>query len=838
MIKLTIKGLQANKIRFALTTFGVILAVSFVVSALVLGDGLRRSFSAVAEDITSGVDLQVRPVSDFGDPQPLDPALVDMVADIDGIAAAHPSIEAAESSVRPIPPSGEPITIYGPPQLAFNWVDDPLISPFVLVDGTAPQPGEFVMDFASVEEHAFVVGDTYEVLTPNGRTELTLSGMMSFGPDNATLGSVLMAMNSDEAETLFGIDGINTVDARLVEGADAAAVRDAVAAIAPDAEVVDVATVLEESKADFTEAVDIVSNILLGFGGVALFVSIFIIYNTFAIVLGQRTRELALLRTIGASPVQIRRSVIGEALLVGTIASLGGIAGGIGVAKGIDALMGAAGVDLPDYPFVLSTRTIVAAVVIGLGITVLAAIGPARKASTIPAIAALNATHETSEVGSTTRKVSGVVLLALGVVAGLVGLGGAGSTTVTVTTMAIGAIGVFLGVTVLSPLMVQAVTGVLGAPMRAVAGVAGVMAQHNAARNPRRTATTAAALMVGLALVSTALVIGESIKQHIGNTVEEVATADYFVTDDLDEVDFPAELLLDVRESPIVDTAAGFATYEAEVDGVIRDITMTDLAALPAVLDLGVADDVVADAAVLIHVDEAATEELEVGDTLPTTFANGITLEATVAGVFATSSGVTSDYIYDTAGVAQTGMSISYEWLAISLADGVDTATVEVAAADITEDFPDANVETTEDYTKRVEGSIDNLLAIVNVMVALAVVIALIGIANTLALSVFERTKELGLVRAVGMTRRQLRRMIRFEAALVAGFGAVLGVSVGLLFGWGVVSALPDAITGSIAIPVGPIVTLMLVAAAAGVIAAWLPARRAGQLDVLDAIAH
>ncbi|MCB0991488.1 MAG: ABC transporter permease, partial [Acidimicrobiales bacterium] len=344
MLKLTLKGLQANKIRFALTTFGVVLAVSFVVSALVLGDGLRRSFTGVSQDITSGVDIQVRAVSDFGDPPPLPPELVDVIAQVDGVAAAQANIEAGESAVRPIPPDGEPISIYGPPQLAFNWAEDAQMSPFELVTGAAPLPGEFVMDIDSAADHGFVVGDVYDVFTPSGLASLRLSGTFTFGPQNTTLGSLLMAMNTDEAADLFDKDGIDTVEVRVAPDADVATVQAQIAAVVPGLEVVDNATVLAETTAEFTEAVDIVQNILLGFGGVALFVSMFIIYNTFAIVIGQRTRELALLRTLGASPSQIRRSVMGESVVIGTLASALGIGGGVLTAKGIDALVAALGV--------------------------------------------------------------------------------------------------------------------------------------------------------------------------------------------------------------------------------------------------------------------------------------------------------------------------------------------------------------------------------------------------------------------------------------------------------------------------------------------------------------
>src|SRR4249920_644790 len=344
MFRLTLKNLLANKVRFALTTFGVILAVSFVVSAFVLGDGLRSSFTKVSEDVTAGVDLEVRGVADFGDAPPLPADTVSVVAAVDGVADAVPNIEAADNAVRPVPANGETIPTTGPPQLAFNWIDNQQLSPFTIVDGAPPQVGQFTMDVGSAAKYGFVIGHSYQVMVPDGSVDLTLSGTSSFGANNSTLGAVLMQMNTDQASDLFGIAGVNNVAVQVADGADVAHVQAAVAAAVPTAEVVDHATVLAETTSGFTKEIDVVGNILLGFGGVALFVSIFIIYNTFAIVMSQRSRELALLRTIGAGPKQIRRSVMGEALVVGVLASIGGIVGGVAVAKGIDALFRAIGV--------------------------------------------------------------------------------------------------------------------------------------------------------------------------------------------------------------------------------------------------------------------------------------------------------------------------------------------------------------------------------------------------------------------------------------------------------------------------------------------------------------
>jgi len=841
MFRLTIKNLLANKVRFALTTFGVTLAVAFVVSAFVLGDGLRSSFTDVSEDITAGVDLEVRNVADFGDAPVLPMSTVDDVAAVDGVAEAVAVIEAPQDAVRPIKANGDFITTEGPPQIAYNWIDNEQLSPFTLVNGSPPAVGEFAVDVDSAAEHGFVIGDSYELIVPDGRANLTLSGTTAFGADNSTLGAVLMQMNTAQAGELFGIDGVNNVSVQVADDAVIADVQAAIASALPTVDVADHATVLAETTAEFTDEINIIGNILLGFGGVALFVSIFIIYNTFAIVLSQRIRELALLRTVGADPKQIKRSVLGEALVIGILASAGGIGGGIAVAKGLDALFGAMGADLPDYPMIVATRTIIAAIVIGVGVTMLAAIGPARRAATIAPITALTGGAEAGAAGSRTRKVSGVGLMGIGAAIGAAGLAGVGSTAMTVAAMAFGAVAMFLGVTLLSPLAVNTVTTVFGWPMRKGAGVAGHLAQKNAARNSRRTATTAAALMIGLALVSAALTVGASIKSTIGTTFEESAIADYYITDDLMDVDFPATLASEVRESDVVTAATGFTQTDAKVNGTIAAVVGLEFDQIESLLDLDVQDGSfttnVANP-VVVSVDEAAAIEASIGDVLTTEFANGASVQATIVGLFDDQAIMTQDYLFDRAVLAEAGVPMTVEWLAVSIDSDSPSTSVEALIAGLNEELPAAGIETSGEFRERVVGMVDEMLTMVNVMVALAVIIALIGIANTLALSVFERTRELGLIRAVGMTRRQLRRMVRFEAALVATFGAALGVGLGVFFGWGVVTALPAAFASSTSIPVSGIAVLMIVAALAGVVAAWLPARRAGKLNVLDAIAH
>jgi putative ABC transport system permease protein len=400
---------------------------------------------------------------------------------------------------------------------------------------------------------------------------------------------------------------------------------------------------------------------------------------------------------------------------------------------------------------------------------------------------------------------------------------------------------VFLGVTMLSPLAVGVVTALFGWPMRLVGGVAGRMAQRNAARNPRRTASTGAALMIGLTLVTTAFVVGESVKATVGSAIEHSARADYYLTDDLEEVEFPASLAPELRGLDTVDAATGFTQTKARIDGSVTDVVGFDFDQIERVLDLdvtagrfagGVAEPVV------VSADTASVDGIGVGDTLPLEFANGAHVVGTVVGIFDDQRVITEDYLLDTSVLVDAGVEPTAEWVAVTLADSATPGQIDALVDDLSARYPYAAVETASQFRERIQGMVDAVLTMVNVMVALAVIIALIGIANTLALSVFERTRELGLVRAVGMTRRQVRRMVRLEAALVAVFGATLGAGIGVVFGLAVTTALPPSIAATAMVPAVPIAIVVAVATLAAVGAAWLPARRAGRLDVLQAIAH
>jgi len=848
MLRLTLRNLAANKARFMMTTFAVVLGVGFVVSSFVMSDGLRSTFGQLSEDITAGTDLLVRPTSEFGDPLPLDETLLVEVADVDGVRSVAAYIESDENQLLPIKADGSTITTSGPPQITNVWTDDPEIGSFTIVEGTAPdEANEFSMDLDAAAKHGFEIGETYDFITPDGVWEdVTFVATTRFGADNSTVGATLMHVSLEDAQRLYGEPGfIQQIPVNLEPGADAVAVTAAITELLGDtrAEIVDQATVTAEQSADFNEGINIVGNVLLGFAIVSLFVSIFIIYNTFAIVLGQRVREMGLLRAIGADAAQLRRSVILEAVIVGVIASLIGLVAGIGIAALLTWMFELIGAQLPAYPTILSARTIVLALLLGVGVTVVSSIAPARAAAAVSPIEALRDGAIVTKENGRQRLLWGGATLAAGMAMGSFGLFGPSLSTLgLILVLGVAAVMVFLGLTLASPAVARPLTSVLGWPLAKVMGSAGSLARGNASRNPRRTATTAAALMIGLSLVTMGYVVGESVKSSLGTLIEQSVTADYVIAGNEDDSGISPAVADNLEASGQFAAVTGMRYDEARLGTDVLEVTALDLGAVDQLFDIDLQEGVLpasdATDVILLHDELADDLTVGVGDTVPIEFSTGVTSELTVAGIYADKTifedPLVPDQVFDDAGASATD-----EWIAAALPDGVSTADVAPLIAQLQETFPQVSIDTASEFQQSFEDTIDSALLVVNALLALAIVIALIGIANTLALSVHERTRELGLLRAVGMTRRQTRRMVRWEAVLVALFGAVLGVAAGLLFGWGAVSALPaDSFGGSLTIPVTQIVQVVMLAAAATLVAAWLPARRAGKLNVLDAISH
>ncbi|MDH3294338.1 MAG: FtsX-like permease family protein [Acidimicrobiia bacterium] len=854
MWKITLKNLAANKARLSLTGLAIVLGVGFVVASFITSDGLRDAFGTLSKDIASGPELIVREGDEFGVNPVIDESTLAAITSVDGVASAEGTIS---GRVQPVRADGTAVETAGPPLIGFSWpevIDD---GRSTIVEGTAPGPGEFVMDLDSAAANGFDVGQTYTVTTTEGRFDgFTLSGLFRFGDNNDTLGAVLTGYHLDDTRTILGVaDGVfDGIEIMTGDGWNASEVEAAVAAklsaseVGDGIEVVNQKTVEEETAADFNEAVGIIENVFLGFAGVSLFVSIFIIYNTFGVVLAQRVREIGMLRAVGAEAKQIRRGVVGEALAIGLIASAVGVAAGIGLHIGLLAMFDAIGVGLPDTALIIAPRTIIAGMTVGVLATVVSAVAPAVRASRVTPIAALSGDIGADHRTGGRRIIVGVVMLAIGLTAGVLGFQGLGSTALTVAALAGGAVLVFLAVTLLSPLAARPVIGTLAVPM-GVAGTQGSLAGKNAVRNPRRTATTAGALMIGLSLITAALVVGDSLKTQVGQTLEQSISADYLISDPsfyevpvevADQVAAMPEIgnLMTVDETFVRITTSGTGGS----DGITEEVwyNVSDLESVAALMDLGIdrgsLGNVDAANAMVLPTDEADEYGMEIGDTMLVEFAEGGSAEFELVATSTDESIVSGGWL-NLAGVDEHVERTGVVWIAAQVADDFTAAEAEAAMAAVTVDYPQVEVQSSAQYQESIEAEVDMLMNTISAMLALAIVIALLGIGLTLALSIVERTREIGLLRAVGMTRGQTRGMIRWEAAAIALFGAVLGVATGLLFGWGAVQALPDTFISVVSVPVGRLAIMVAAAGLAGLVAALLPARRAGRLDVLDAIA-
>jgi putative ABC transport system permease protein len=839
-VRLVARNLAATKLRLVLTALSIVLGVSFVTASFVLADGLRNSFKVLSGSINEGTDLSLRSIDALGEPQPISDTLIAKVQAVSGVGAAVGQL--TTDGVQPVKANGDPVTVQGPPQFGFAWVPDKKLNAFTVVKGRAPQAGaEFSIDLASAKNNDLVVGNFYDVLTPTGRHNAKLVGLVRFGPDNATLGATLTQFPLATAQRWLGLPGkIRVVDIR-VKGSNKAAtiqtVKEAIESFAPaGTEVVNQRTLTKETEDGYIANVNLIGNVLLGFAIVSLFVSSFIIANTFSIVVGQRTRELALLRALGGSREQVRAMVLGEAAIVGLAASMVGIGAGVLVTLGLRAAFGALGLSLPDADLVVAPRTWAIGLSLGLGVTMLAAVRPSLRASRVAPVTAMSASVAGVESPVTLRSAAiGAGIAGLG--AALIGLGQVQTGSTELAAVGAGVLLLLVGILRLAPFLVQPVLRVLGWPIRKTLGHSGKLAQMNAMRNPRRTANTGAALMIGLAIVAGALVIGQSIKDHFSETVATGITADVLITPK-SEVGVPLVLADQMRSTGVFATIGDVRQGEVKLNGKTTAISGVAANSWSGLFKLDLASGNVPSGrdAVALSVDEAKRLGVSVGDLVSVEFPIGDGRRLTVSGLYRPSA-LLRDAIVDTASWDQLGVVSTVDVLAGRFSPLVSSTQRTQVIAGLQAALLQTNVETAAQFTERVSAQIDQLLVVINLMVVLTIIIALLGITNTLALAVIERTRELGLLRAVGMSRRAMRRIVRWEAALIAALGAGLGVVLGLALGWVGVRALPADVATGINIPFVSLGILTLAAVIAAIVAAQIPARRASRLDVLKAIA-
>ena len=655
---------------------------------------------------------------------------------------------------------------------------------------------------------------------------------------------MLVSLTLDEVQRLDGTDGqILFVDIAAEEGVETDVLIDRLEAALPaDVEAVTGEVVEEEDKDDFAFFVNIFGNVLLAFALVAVFVSTFIIGNTFNILLGQRVRELALLRALGASQRQVRFSAIVESLIVGIVASILGLGGGLLLALGIRAMLGSLGLTLPSIDIILAPRTIIIALIVGIGVTLFASLTPTRRAAKVPPIAAMRAGFRFGSGEGKRRTIIAIILSVFGVTFVAYGLFGGASTSKLLMSLGVGAVLVFVSVRMYAPLFSSPSASFLGRPLEHVPGqrITGHMARENAARDNKRTAATAAGLMIGLALIAMASVVAESLKDTFRGDLGSTMIADYVITAD-NEADFSNQIAGQVAALPEFETVSAVRIGNMRVDGDERRVGGVDVTVLTDLMAVGVQSGdpaASADTESILVSQEAADEfDVVVGDQLDVEFAATGAQMLTVGAIYENDF-LIGHYMIDLSAWDVYFDSENDSVVSAQLADGVDVAAATAALEPLQSAFPQLAFETREEFNDRVAGMLDNFLIIINVMLGLAIIIALLGITNTMALSVLERTREIGLMRAIGMTRRQTKGMIRFEAAVVSLFGALLGVVVGLAFGWVTVIAIPESIISKLTIPFVTLIIYVILATIAGLVAASLPARRAARLNVLEAIAH
>ncbi|MXZ78000.1 MAG: FtsX-like permease family protein [Acidimicrobiia bacterium] len=886
-----------------LTTLAVVVSVGFTVGVLVTTSGLRSTFDTLSEDIFEGVDLSVRPELAFGDRGEsgtlVDPELLDDVRSVDGVAAAVGTV--VEFNVVPITADGEAVELFGPPQIGIGWPsDDSLGALEVWPDGVSripSGPDEFAMDADTAYENGFEIGERYRVSTPGGTEAFTLVGLFRYGSgDNATAGAQMMAWDIETArQLLHNGGGYDSIDIRLEPNTSPEAASAAVATVLDDGlEVVANQELVEEQSDLFNEFIGFFEYFMLGFAVVILVVSAFIIYNTFTILVSQRTRELGLLRALGASGRQVTAIVVGEAIAVGVMASAAGLGLGVLISLGIRALISGFGAGLPDAPIVVGTNSILAAVLVGVGVTAVSAIWPALRARRVTPMAALTGNmpprlteerrstgleklltaasvilvafgivSETASVIVVTALVGAVLafvggrnlpqpvgqarVLILGLAMLIVAVVGDFPTSSLLALLGMSALLVFVGMNLVSPVFAVPVSRVLGWIPAKVSQVSGRLARQNAERSPRRTANTASALMISLALVSMVSVLGQSFKQTLDDTLDRSVKSDWLICpggcgDPTETFSTQAAQRISERDevASVLASRFKFEGVRSVIDGDVDEVGAVDLDVLPLHFDIEVTRGSLTDAGpgdVALHTDQADDLSVGVGDPVELEFSDGQTATFEVAAIF-DNNAIFGSWLIDLADWDRYLVEQEDGFISALTAPGYTADQAREAIEQATLAYPQLNVRDQAEFQETQESQIDTFLGVVNAFLAISLIVALMGVANTLALSVFERTRELGLLRAVGMSRRQARRMIRWEGGIVAVFGGLMGITVGVLFGWATVEIIPDNFVSSFAIPWGTLWIYLVVVAVAGLLAASIPARRASRLNVLDAISY
>jgi putative ABC transport system permease protein len=852
VIGVALKGLLGRKLRATLTAFAIVLGVAMISGAFVLTDTLGKSFDGIFDESYKSTDAVISSKAAVktqdGDTEApaFSAAVLGDVEHLPGVRVAQGSIE---DQARLVDKNGDAIG-KADEGVAFGVAStsDQSLNPFQIVSGEWPSgDGQIAIDDATAAREHFQVGQTVGAFGDGPLEKYEVSGLVRFGKETSLGGISVMVFDLPTAQRLFDKQG--KFDQISVGAEEGVTETELVAQIEPLlSQTMQVKTAEAQASADSAdtqEGLNVIKYFLLGFGGIALFVGSFVIANTLAITVAQRMRELATLRTLGASRRQVLGSVLLESLVIGLVGSIIGLFLGLAIAVGLMALLEAIGIDLPSSGLVFSLRTIAVSLAVGTLIAVLASLRPAFRATRVEPIAAVRegAVMPASRFARYAVPVSAVVgitaiaLFSYGVFASNV------EVVVRVTALVVGVLLMFVAVAMIATRVVRPLAFVLGAPGARFGGTPGSLARQNAVRNPARTASTAAAVMIGLALITFVAVIGQGFKTSFTGAVDELFVADYSVSAGNTDALLTNKAAQAVAKAPGVEAVSEMRSGEAKVGGKTVIVTGVD-ANLPKVVDITWASgsdstpaELGQDGAFLIK-RYADDHSLTVGSALTVKTPAGKDLRLHVDGIVDPPKGGSpfGEVSVSTATFDSAYADHDNDLTLLNIEGGPsaeNTAVLEKSLAA----FPAAVVETREEFKDTRTAEITQSLQILYALLGLSVIVSLFGVINTLVLSVFERTRELGMLRAIGMTRRQVRRMIRHESIVTALIGAALGIGVGLFLAVLTTAALSQY--GIVfAVPVGTLVVFVGIAILAGMLAAILPARRASRLNVLEALQY
>jgi putative ABC transport system permease protein len=846
MIAVTARSLWAHRRRLIATLLAVGLGVAFLAGTLLLSDTLRANFDRLFTQADAGTNVVLRSATAIssgpgGTRAGLDASLLPRVRNVPGVADAQPYLEGyGQLTGR----DGKPIGGNGPPTQAANWVSDPALNSYRLVAGHAPRADdEVVINRGAATAGHLVLGATTTLLTPQP-LRVHIVGIATFGTADGFGPGTFTGMTLPAAQLHLAGNGTAKVTQILIKAAPgvppgelAARLR---AALPAGVQAVTGTQLAAENLDEINSGfLGFLSTGLTAFAGVALLVAAFSIYNTFSILAVQRGRETALLRALGASRRQLALAGLAETLAIGIVGSAAGWAGGIGIAALLKGVFDGFGFALPAGGLVIKASSAIVAVTAGVVATVLAGLLPALRASRLPALAALR--EHAAEPGrvSRTRSVLGFAVPAAGAGAVIAGAAGAGEGAAVA-----GAVGTLAGFIVLGPVAVRPAASVLGAPAAALRGLGGRLARDNALRHPRRTAATAAALMVGVAVAAMFTVLGASLKASAAQGVDRTLTADLVVDQGgyggrAGLAGLSPQLADRLSRLPAAGTVTALSRGSVLLDGQSQTIAAADPGHIGTVLNLGVSAGslgAVDAGSFAVSSTVAADRHWRVGRTVPVVYPDGSTARLRVAAIF-DHPDITGDYLFALSGWRPHAGQALDGTILIKLKPGASLASAQASVTAVTASAGQPRVQDRDQYLASATSGVNTILGLVYVMLALAIGIALMGVANTLSLSIHERTRELGLLRALGQTRAQARGMIRWESVIVAAFGTVGGVILGTFLGWAVVRSSGRATLGAFAAPPLQLALFLVLGVLTGVLAGIRPARRAARLNVLSAIA-